>query len=90
MNTKFIYTLSDPNTGIVRYIGKTNNIKKRLRRHLSNNNLSENTKKNNWIISLLRNKSIPIIEVLDEVHSDDIDFYEIFYISLCISSVYNY
>ena len=24
MNTKFIYTLSDPNTGLVRYIGKTN------------------------------------------------------------------
>ena len=82
MNTKFIYTLSDPNTGLIRYIGKTNNIKKRLSRHLSNNHLSKSTKKNNWIISLLRNKSIPIIEVLDEVNSEDIDFYEVFYISL--------
>lgn len=36
MNTKFIYTLSDPNTGLVRYIGKTKNIKDRLKRHLSN------------------------------------------------------
>lgn len=37
MNTKFIYTLSDPNTGLVRYVGKTNNIRKRLSSHLSNN-----------------------------------------------------
>jgi hypothetical protein len=82
MNTKFIYTLSDPNTGLVRYIGKTNNIKNRLKRHLNNNSLSTTTKKNNWIISLLRNNLIPIIEVLDEINSEEIDFYEKFYISL--------
>ena len=82
MNTKFIYTLSDPNTGLVRYIGKTNNIKKRLSSHLSNNHLSSTTKKNNWIISLLRDNLIPIIEVLDEINSEEIDFYEKFYISL--------
>lgn len=82
MNTKFIYTLSDPNTGLVRYVGKTNNIRKRLSSHLSNNHLSEITKKNNWIISLLRNEQLPIIEVVDEVSSEDIDFYEVFYISL--------
>jgi group I intron endonuclease len=82
MNTKFIYTLSDPNTGLIRYIGKTNNIKNRLRRHLNNSSLSESTKKNNWIISLLKNNQLPIIEVLEEVSSEDIDFYEMFYISL--------
>lgn len=82
MKTKLIYTLSDPNTGIVKYIGKTNNLKKRLSSHLSNNHLSKRTKKNNWIISLLRKNQLPIIEVLDEVDSIDIDFYEIFYISL--------
>lgn len=82
MNTKFIYTLSDPNTGLVRYIGKTRDIRKRLSSHLSNNHLSKPTRKNNWIISLLRNELIPIIEVLDEINSEDIDFYEKFYISL--------
>jgi hypothetical protein len=82
MNTKFIYTLSDPNSGLVKYIGKTNNIKNRLKRHLNNNSLSESTKKNNWIISLLRNQQLPIIEVVDEVPSEEVDFYEIFYISL--------
>lgn len=82
MNKKFIYTLSDPKTGLVRYIGKTNNIKNRLKRHLNNNSLSTTTKKNNWIISLLRNNLIPIIGVLDEINSEEIDFYEKFYISL--------
>ncbi len=42
MNTKFIYTLS----GLVRYIGKTSDIKKRLSSHLSNNHLSSLTRKN--------------------------------------------
>lgn len=89
MKKKIIYTLSDPNTGIVRYIGKTNNIEKRLSRHLSNNHLSNSTRKNNWIISLLRKNQLPIIEVLDEVDSTDIDFYEIFYISLFKSWGFN-
>jgi hypothetical protein len=82
MNTKFIYTLSDPNSGLVRYIGKAKDVKKRLSNHLSNNHLSTSTKKNNWIISLLRNQQLPIIEVVDEVPSEEVDFYEIFYISL--------
>lgn len=33
MNQTFIYTLSDYN-GVVRYIGKTDNPKRRLREHL--------------------------------------------------------
>lgn len=82
MITNFIYTLSDPNTGSVRYIGKTKNIKDRLKRHLSNNSLSDSTKKNNWIISLLKNKQVPTIEILDEVNTNYANFYEVFYISL--------
>lgn len=82
MNTKFIYTLSDPNTGLIKYIGKTNDIKKRLRNHLINNHLATNTRKNNWIISLLRKDQLPIIEILDEVDSELVSFFEIFYISL--------
>lgn len=82
MNKKFIYTLSDPNTNLVRYIGKTNNIRKRFKSHLSNSQLSEPTKKNNWIISLLRRGELPIIELLDEVDPIDVNFYETFYISL--------
>jgi len=89
MKTKFIYALNDPNTHEVKYIGKTNNLKKRLQSHLSNNQLSSATRKNNWIISLLRDNKIPIIELLDEVPENEIDFYEIFYISLFRSWGFN-
>ena len=82
MEKKFIYTLSHPITEEIRYIGKTNNIEKRLRSHLSNHALLEKSKKNNWIISLLRNNLIPKIEVLDETTDNNINELEIFYISL--------
>lgn len=82
MKTKFIYSLSCPETKIVKYIGKTNNINRRLRNHVSNNSLSNSTKKNNWIISLLRRNLIPLIEIIDEVEEYNIDFWEKFYISL--------
>jgi len=82
MEKKFIYTLSHPITEEIRYIGKTNNIEKRLRSHLSNHQLLDKTKKNNWIISLLRDNLIPKIEVLDETTDNNINELEIFYISL--------
>ncbi len=82
MKTKFIYTLSDPLTKRVRYIGKTNNIKRRLSSHISNCSLATETKKNNWIISLLREGLIPTIEIIDELPENEINYYEIFYISL--------
>jgi len=82
MEKNFIYTLSHPITEEVRYIGKTNNIQKRLRSHLSNHQLLDKTKKNNWIISLLRDNLIPKIEVLDETTDNNINELEIFYISL--------
>lgn len=34
MKKKFIYTLSDPNNGLVKYIGKTNNVKNRFQKRL--------------------------------------------------------
>jgi hypothetical protein len=89
MKTRFIYTLSDPITNEVKYIGKTNNINRRLKDHISNSSLSELNKKNNWIISLLKNKLVPKIEILDEIVESDIDFYEIFYISLFKSWGFN-
>lgn len=89
MKAKIIYTLSDPNTGLVRYVGKTNNIKRRLNSHMSNYSLSTSTKKNNWIISLIKSEKLPIIEVLDEVPENDINFYEMFYISLLKSWGFN-
>ena len=62
----YIYTLSDPETNDVKYVGKTENIKVRYKKHLSR---SKNTKTYlySWIRSL---KSNPIIEIVDEVEEN--------------------
>lgn len=59
----FIYTISCPVSGLVRYVGKTNNTKERFRKHLSENN---QTKKSRWIKGL-KNKGLkPVFEIIDE------------------------
>lgn len=77
----YIYYLSDPITNQVRYVGKANNIKKRLYCHLSKNNLIKPTHKNNWINSLLRENIKPLIEVIDEVPLSEWEFWEKYWIS---------
>lgn len=63
----FIYTLSsteEPNN--IRYIGKTNNIKDRIRRHISKYYLNlEDNYKNRWIKSELAKGNSILIEKLD-------------------------
>ncbi len=46
--THYIYTLSDPNTNEVRYVGKTINIKRRYKQHLYDKR--QTSHKNSWII----------------------------------------
>lgn len=50
----YIYTLSNPeNFDDVRYIGKTNNLKGRLKRHMSKDHLKDSwTSKNKWLLYL--------------------------------------
>lgn len=75
MKTTFIYTLSDPITKEVRYIGKANNIYSRFRSHL-NEKRDIHTHKQRWI-KLLRDKGLkPIIEVIDEVPIEEWQFWE--------------
>ena len=62
----YIYTLSDPRTNIIRYVGKTNNIKNRLKSHICQSKKSR-THKDNWVNSLLKLNLKPIIEILDVV-----------------------
>ena len=79
----YIYTLassSSPNE--IRYVGKTNNINKRLKRHTSNYYLNESTYKANWVKSILNNNDSLIIEVLDIVLEDEWEFWEIHWIAL--------
>jgi hypothetical protein len=67
--TTYIYTLSDPRTGEVRYVGKTVNPKQRRHNH-SNVARDKGTYKRNWINQLKQNKLRPVFEIVDEVQED--------------------
>lgn len=63
----FIYCLKDPTTGDVRYIGKTDNVKKRLRAHLTSSS-KERNRLGNWLRSL---SEPPVLVVLHEVAENE-------------------
>lgn len=70
MKSVFIYCLKDPNTGDVRYIGRTNNLKKRLKDHLR----LSSKKKNHlgcWLKGLASRQETPILVVLHKVTRDE-------------------
>lgn len=74
----YIYTLADPFTGDIRYVGKTNNLKTRFYNHL------KATKKNylsSWIKNLKTKQARPIMEVIDECGLNDWEFWEKYWIS---------
>lgn len=81
MKTTFIYSLSDPRTNQIRYVGKTNNPKERLVNHC-NPARYRPTYKFNWIKELRGLGLKPILEVIDEVPLDDWKFWEKFWIQL--------
>jgi hypothetical protein len=59
----FIYALINPNTNIVRYIGKTKNtLRKRLSQHIHSSKYKKEkiTHKENWIRKLLENNQTHI------------------------------
>lgn len=58
-----IYTLSDPRTGGIRYVGKTFELRNRYRNH---NNEHSNTRKATWIKSLKVLGLKPAMDVLEE------------------------
>ncbi len=82
MKTTFIYSLSDPITKEVKYIGKANKLNYRLWSHLFNarNSLS-NLAKCQWIKSLTDQGLIPVIEELEEVPTSNWMMWEEFWIS---------
>lgn len=80
MEKTFIYTLSDPNTNKIRYVGKSNFPEKRYYNHIHNCNRTP-THKNNWIKSLIKENLKPILNIIDEVPMDNWQMYEIEWIS---------
>jgi len=75
----FIYALIDPITEEVRYIGKSNNPKKRFSGHVVDKN---KTYKTMWIRSLKKQNLSPILEIIDSVSFFEWEFWEQHYISL--------
>lgn len=73
MKTTFIYGLNDPETGECRYVGKSNNPKKRRWDHVSSN---ANYHSVNWIKSLKARGLKPLLEILQEVPFDDWKIWE--------------
>lgn len=66
--TTSIYVLIDPRDDTVRYVGKTNNLKARMYRHLFDaSSLEHNTYKDRWIRGLQAAGLEPIMQVREEV-----------------------
>ena len=68
MPLTFIYTLSEPNSDCVRYVGKTVDMNSRFAGHLCE---KTKTKKNNWIRSLKLRGALPRMELLEIVDSEN-------------------
>jgi group I intron endonuclease len=65
-----IYSLIDPNTGEIRYIGLTIlRPEERLRRHLEPSALKKHTHKNHWFLSLLSQGKRPILRIVQQWES---------------------
>jgi len=78
VKTTFLYTLSDPRTGEIRYLGKSDHPFKRLTIHRLD--LRTQTHKVNWIRSLREAGLTPLMEILDEVPESQWEFWEREYI----------
>lgn len=80
METTNIYTLTDPRTNKIRYVGKANNVSQRYKAHL-NRARKHQIHKKNWIESLKREGLKPIIDVIDIVPINEWIFWETYWIS---------
>lgn len=79
MNTVSIYTLEDPRTGLIKYLGKTKKpLNKRLSEHIKE---GASTKKGQWIKGLLKLNLLPVIKLIDTVDSFNWQFWEGYWIS---------
>jgi hypothetical protein len=79
MNNVSIYTLSDPTTNQVKWVGQTSNPKKRLYNHLFD---KRKDVYKNWISELMNNGLRPVMDVIDDVPKEEWAFWEMHYISL--------
>lgn len=75
----FIYTLSCPDTMLVRYVGKTFSPKERFARHVSLES-REKSKRALWVNGLIKKGKKPIIDIIDDCDEFNWIDKEVFYI----------
>ena len=76
----FIYTLENPITNEVRYVGKTvQKLDKRLNAHIYESR-KKNNHKCNWINSLSKKGEFPTIKLIDIVPEEEWEFWESYWI----------
>jgi hypothetical protein len=70
---RYIYTLSDPSTMEIRYVGQTNEPKRRFNDHISSSvnesSDSYDTYKARWIRKIINNNLVPIMSIIDSCSS---------------------
>lgn len=77
MRTVWIYTLADPITLHIKYVGKSYRIARRLRDHLQ---CQGNNKKDAWIKSLLKKGLKPLLEIIEETDDENCNLLEQYWI----------
>lgn len=75
----YIYALLDPITNEIRYIGKSNNPKKRINNHIYESK-KLTTHKANWIKSLIKKNLKPKIKIIEKVLYNEWEKKEKYYI----------
>lgn len=63
----YFYVLKDPRDGLIKYVGRTVDKKNRFRNHIYESKKNNRTKKERWIVSLLRRNLKPEMEVFFEL-----------------------
>ena len=75
--TNHIYVLSNPITAQIRYVGQTNDINQRYRKHLTSKG---NTRKHKWVEGLRRKGLKPNIAILESCTKENVNEREIYII----------
>ena len=76
----FIYGLIEKNNNTLRYIGKTTDIKRRIRRHI-NERFLHDSHKDRWIRKMINDNDELDIIIIDIVDQTECQYWEKFYIS---------
>jgi group I intron endonuclease len=76
----FIYGLIEKNNNTLRYIGKTTDIKRRIRRHI-NERFLHDSHKDRWIRKMINDNDELDIIIIDIVDQTEWQYWEKFYIS---------